>query len=407
MKIFLALLFLVLAAHAQQERIAIINTVDSNDSISVSDLNFLTDRLRGIAVDILPQQRYGIMTQESIVAFLGSQERAAKECQEASCLADLGRRINADYIAQGRIGRFGRNLTIKVELYSSKSANLLGSFDGYSEDLYDLLYIINAKTPEMFRRLSDGTVDNTPEAVPLVPERRTVTAHEPTPAPTPKIIPTNEHGAFYFSVFKPSITSEYNRKNQKIKREGLSVMGGLEIMDDISQFGGGLFIGGGSLGDDIGEFILGLSIKRLHWVFKNWVALPVSLDFAWRAQFMNIENFLVAEFMSIIEPKFLTESAEYLNRDRSITKHNFDIMPAIDLQFFIDKHFSLYGGYMYRLALSGDWGFFYKIPGRNYEQHSSGSYFKVPSEYDPLLNAKERVFGIPGTLRFGMKIHFI
>jgi len=67
--------------------VAIINTVDDRDSIS---------------------------TTESIVAFLGdSQERAEKVCNEASCLAEIGRKVNADYVAQARIGRFNGQLAVK------------------------------------------------------------------------------------------------------------------------------------------------------------------------------------------------------------------------------------------------------------------------------------------------------
>jgi uncharacterized protein (TIGR02145 family) len=144
-----------IVAHERQERIAIIQTVDDGDSIKFSDLNYLTDRLRETAVNILPKSRYGVMTTESIVAFLGSQERAAKECREATCLAELGRKVNADYVAQGRIGRFGENLTIKAELYSSKSGNLLGSFTGNSKDVFGLLGIIDEKAPALFKRMLD------------------------------------------------------------------------------------------------------------------------------------------------------------------------------------------------------------------------------------------------------------
>jgi len=75
-------LFFAITAWGQQERIAIIQTMDDRDSIGISDLAYLTDRLRETAVKVLPKQRYGVMTSESIVAFLGSQERAAKNGQE-------------------------------------------------------------------------------------------------------------------------------------------------------------------------------------------------------------------------------------------------------------------------------------------------------------------------------------
>jgi TolB-like protein len=152
---FFLLLFAIIAYGQQQERVAIIQTVDDGDSIKFSDLAYLTDRLRETAVNILPKQRYGVMTMESIVAFLGSQERAMKECRESSCLADLGRKVNADYVAQGRIGRFDGNLTIKTELYNSKSGNLIGSFTGASKGISGLLAIVDEKAPILFKKMLD------------------------------------------------------------------------------------------------------------------------------------------------------------------------------------------------------------------------------------------------------------
>jgi len=154
-KLFFTLLFFSLVAYGQQERVAIINTVDDRDSIGVSELIYLTDRLRETAANVLPKPRYGVMTTESIVAFLGSQERAEKECRESSCLAELGRKVSADYVAQARIGRFEGDLTIKVELYSSKSGVMIGSFTGDSKYLQGLRTIIDENAPVLFKKLPD------------------------------------------------------------------------------------------------------------------------------------------------------------------------------------------------------------------------------------------------------------
>jgi len=147
-------LLLTFAAYGQQERIAIMHTVDNLDSIGVTDLGYLTNKLRDIASKVLPKSRYGIMTQQSIVDRLGSQERAEKECREATCLADLGRKISADYISQGRIGRFSGKLTIEVELYSVRNGNLLGAFTGDAKNLEGLLAILEAKAPKLFEDIS-------------------------------------------------------------------------------------------------------------------------------------------------------------------------------------------------------------------------------------------------------------
>jgi len=159
-QVLILLLFALAAYGQQQERIAIIQTVDDRDSIGFSELAHLTDRLRETAVNVLPKQRYGVMTTESIVAFLGSQENATKICKEASCLAELGRKVNADYVAQARIGRFGGNLTIKTELYNVKSGNLVGSFTGNSKDIFGLLALIDEKASDLFRKMQRAPRDS-------------------------------------------------------------------------------------------------------------------------------------------------------------------------------------------------------------------------------------------------------
>ncbi|MDR2582556.1 MAG: hypothetical protein LBC75_03655 [Fibromonadaceae bacterium] len=179
-RLIFILLFLALAAYGQQERIAIINTMDDFDSISVADLTYLTDRLREAAVNILPADRFGVMTTESIVAFLGSQENTVKVCKESSCLAELGRKVSADYVSQGRIGRFSENLTIKVELYDTQKGNLMGSFTGSSKDVTGLLALIDEKASDLFKRMLV-------EVKPIVVEKPEATKVEPAPA-KPEVI---------------------------------------------------------------------------------------------------------------------------------------------------------------------------------------------------------------------------
>ncbi len=149
------LLFAIVAYGQQQKRIAIVNTEDDGEPpLKNSELTHLTDKLREIANNTLPSDKYAVMTQQSIVAFLGSQESMIKECRAAEgCLAKLGRKINADYIGQARIGRFGEDLTIKVELYESGSGDLVNSFTAESKNIYGLLEILNKKVPDLFKKL--------------------------------------------------------------------------------------------------------------------------------------------------------------------------------------------------------------------------------------------------------------
>ena len=185
MKILPLLAFLAIAAYGQmQQRVAILNTMDDSDSIKLSDLAFLTSRLRETAVNVLPKQRYGVMTTESIIAFLGSAERAIKVCRESSCLAEIGRKVSADYVAQARLGKFGNDLAIKTELYEVKSGTLIGSFTGYSKDIYGLLTLIDEKAPGLFKQMP--TVSSSPTATPpAVPPAVAFAAPQQDIAPAP------------------------------------------------------------------------------------------------------------------------------------------------------------------------------------------------------------------------------
>jgi hypothetical protein len=169
-RVVLLAALLAFAAYGQtRDQVAIINTVDDgNPPIALLELIHLTDRLREVAVGILPKSKYSVMTTESIVALFESAEDAAKACNESNCLVELGRKITADYVAQGRIGRFGENLTIKVELYHSMSGSLVASFTGNSKDIYGLLSVLDAKAPDMFKKMLSslsGGSSSTPSVV--------------------------------------------------------------------------------------------------------------------------------------------------------------------------------------------------------------------------------------------------
>ncbi|MDR2584043.1 MAG: hypothetical protein LBC75_11230 [Fibromonadaceae bacterium] len=154
--IFILLLF-AFVAHGQDEikRLAILRTVDDGEpSVEITDLLYLTVRLREIAGNVL-QKNYGIMTEQSIIDKLGGREIAVKICKETEgCLAQLGRKINADYIGQARLGRFGSNLTISVELYNSGNGlQASPGLTGQAENISGLLDILNKKAPEMFGKM--------------------------------------------------------------------------------------------------------------------------------------------------------------------------------------------------------------------------------------------------------------
>ncbi|MDR2583933.1 MAG: PEGA domain-containing protein [Fibromonadaceae bacterium] len=153
--LFVLLLF-ALAAYGQEEqkRVAILNTEDDGEpQLEFTDLNYLNARLREIAVKMLPEDKYSVMSVQSIIDKMGSKENARKMCKEATCMAEIGRKISAAYIGQARLGRFSGNFTISMELYNSGSGVLVGSFTGDSKNVPGLLTVLNKEAPQMYGKM--------------------------------------------------------------------------------------------------------------------------------------------------------------------------------------------------------------------------------------------------------------
>jgi len=151
------LLFAFSAYGQQQKRITIINIVDDGSPpLGLMELGHLTDRLHSIASEALPG--YAVVSDSA---------------------------ASADYSVRGRIGRFGEDFTIKVELRDSSS--LVGVFSDNSKDIYGLLAAVNGNAPAMFKKLLP--VEPSPVA-PVVP-----VAVPPAEAPSPKPVSLGYTGA--------------------------------------------------------------------------------------------------------------------------------------------------------------------------------------------------------------------
>jgi hypothetical protein len=135
--------------------VAVLETATEDTTVlSRSELQHLTDKLRSEAVKELPaEQGFTIMTRENIEAMLPPSKGLA-EC-EGSCLVETGKNISADYVAQGRAGRFGKKLTLTVELYETAGAKLLGSMSVESPDADGLLDAIEKNSAGLFQKVPD------------------------------------------------------------------------------------------------------------------------------------------------------------------------------------------------------------------------------------------------------------
>lgn len=143
---------LFLCAPLFAKYVAILETTGGNEfGISRNERQFITDDLRAEAVTQLKSYDYTIMTRENIQAMLPP-DKTLEDC-EGSCLVETGRNIAADYIVQGRLGKFGENLTITVELYETSSGKLVGSITGTADAIDGILNEMKQKSGELFKTI--------------------------------------------------------------------------------------------------------------------------------------------------------------------------------------------------------------------------------------------------------------
>ena len=158
-RILFLTIFLFVEISVAATHVAVLETVSEKDVIGRSEKMFLTDKLRDRAKAVLPAYMgYVIMTRENINAMLPP-GKSIEEC-EGSCLVETGKNIAADYVAQARVGKFGEQLTLTVELYETAANNLVASFTTRKDDAVGLLEDIEHEADNFFGKvLQTSSVD--------------------------------------------------------------------------------------------------------------------------------------------------------------------------------------------------------------------------------------------------------
>jgi uncharacterized protein (TIGR02145 family) len=151
-RILFLTIFLFVEISVAATHVAVLETVSEKDVIGRSEKMFLTDKLRDRAKAVLPAYMgYVIMTRENINAMLPP-GKSIEEC-EGSCLVETGKNISADFVAQARVGKFGKQLTLTVELYETAANNLIASFTTRKDDAVGLLEDIEQEADNFFKKI--------------------------------------------------------------------------------------------------------------------------------------------------------------------------------------------------------------------------------------------------------------
>jgi hypothetical protein len=149
--ILMVLLFTHMAFSQTIVAVLDFKTAAQDSLVQEADLNFLTDELRRVAASELPARDFTILTKENVYALI-PQGKTLEEC-EGSCLVDTGRKLGAGFITQGTLGRVGENYHILVELYATRSGNLVSSFTANAPELSSLPRTISANAPALFQKI--------------------------------------------------------------------------------------------------------------------------------------------------------------------------------------------------------------------------------------------------------------
>jgi len=141
-----ALLALTATVWAGVKNVAVVETeVDvasgAEKALNKAEVRTITSVLRKEAVKHLSQQKYNIMTSETVMAQGGA---VLEECADENCVITLGSKIGADYIVRGTVSRFGAKLTVSVDIYETEDGNLVASSDLVKSDKIEELLELTA-----------------------------------------------------------------------------------------------------------------------------------------------------------------------------------------------------------------------------------------------------------------------
>ena len=151
-KQFFILLLFALAAYGQQTSVAVLPSDGS--AIGNDELEALTDKMREAALKVLPTNAFVLLKQDVVVRRLGGMEKYIEECKETTCIVDLGKKAQVDYVAQARVGKLGDKIRLTVELYSVRTEGLVGMLSDEAENVMGLLDIVEKMVPaEVFGKI--------------------------------------------------------------------------------------------------------------------------------------------------------------------------------------------------------------------------------------------------------------
>jgi hypothetical protein len=95
--------------------------------ITRDNARFLTDVVRQVALQANPEAE--MMTRENLLVLLDSTGKKLEDC-EGECEVETGRRLGAESVISGDLGRLGTKFNLSLRLHDTRSGRLLASATG-------------------------------------------------------------------------------------------------------------------------------------------------------------------------------------------------------------------------------------------------------------------------------------
>ena len=157
-----------LTTNASKKLIAVLEfSADERATLSPDEVSHITNLVRQNALRLTTGSEYKLMTRENIAALLPPGTDLAQCEVDAKCEVEIGRNVGADYVITGRIIKFGKTLTISMNVHNTRTANLVASDSAVTKKIDEVLEPLKEAVGRLFERLiptTGQTARNDPDA---------------------------------------------------------------------------------------------------------------------------------------------------------------------------------------------------------------------------------------------------
>jgi len=160
-------------AQAQKQRVAVLPTeADSELKWSEKQLDMLTNRVRSIASEILPNEDFILLKQDFVRNQLG--DSAYHDVCSENCFGSLMDKVQANFGARVDVFAMNNKLWLKFELYGTLIGDTTAGMiyiipDTEVKDLEAMLALLDKRVPEAFKKILPTTPTVPVVQIPVAP----------------------------------------------------------------------------------------------------------------------------------------------------------------------------------------------------------------------------------------------